>query len=64
MSSICWLVLQINDGTDVLETMIEPLLDLCVMENVSIFILNFSIIALFQITCKIILLSYLAWMIF
>lgn len=33
-------VLQIADGTDVLKTLIEPLLDLCGMENVSTFSLN------------------------
>lgn len=33
-------VLQIADGTDVLKTLIEPLLDLCGMEYVSTFILN------------------------
>lgn len=53
-----WYVLQIADGTGVLETLIPPLLDICSMENVSTFILNLWINVIFQIARKLILLYY------
>jgi len=52
---INWCVVQIADGTDVLEALIGPLLDLCGVENVSTLWINVlfsnSLQAYIPVTC-------------